>query len=120
MAFSIEARLPFLDPDVAEFALSIPAGLTWREHETKPLLRDAVRDLVPDVILDRRDKIGYETPQERWFASPEGRARLAEVLLDPSVGAPLERGEIESDLAAGRWRDSGAIWRALSVELWRR
>jgi asparagine synthase (glutamine-hydrolysing) len=118
MAFSIEVRLPFLDPRVAEFALSLPPHLLWRNGTTKWLLRRAMRGLVPDRVLERRDKIGYETPQDRWFGSEDGRSRIAEILLDADSRGPHVRREVERDLKSGVWRDTGAIWRAVNVELW--
>ena len=118
MAFGVELRLPFLDPHVAEFALSLDAGLLYRDGVTKRVLREAVRGLVPDVVLDRRDKVGFETPQDHWFGTDTGRARLAEIVLDGAAGGQCVRAEIERDLAAGAWRDTAAIWRAVNVELW--
>ena len=70
MAHSREVRLPFLEPDVAEFALSLPAGFVYRNGVTKAVLRDAVRGIVPREVLARRDKVGFETPQAAWFAEP--------------------------------------------------
>jgi asparagine synthase (glutamine-hydrolysing) len=118
MAFSVEVRLPFLDPRVAEFALSLPPEFLWREGATKWLLRNSMRGLVPDAVLDRRDKVGYETPQDRWFGSEEGRARVAEILLDDDARGPHARREVERDLESGGWRDTAGIWRAVNVELW--
>jgi asparagine synthase (glutamine-hydrolysing) len=122
MAHSVEVRLPFLDRRVAEFALSLPTRMLFRDNATKSVLRDAFRGLVPDVVLDRPEKVGYETPEATWFNSEAGRARLAEVLLDPSVTASgrCDPVEVERDLAAGAWRDVGALWRAVNVELWLR
>ncbi len=122
MAHSVEVRLPFLDRRVAEFALSLPPRLLFRDNETKRVLRDACRGRVPDVVLDRREKVGYETPEATWFNSATGRTRLAEILLDPSVIASgrCEPAEVERDLAGGAWRDVGALWRAVNVELWLR
>ena len=73
MAFSREVRLPFLDRRVAEYALSLPptVSVVWAGVR-KAVLRDAVRGLVPDEVLARRDKVGFETPQR---LAP--RARLA-------------------------------------------
>ncbi len=118
MAFSIEVRLPFLDPRVAEFALSLPPEFLWRDGTTKWLLRRAMRGRVPDLVLDRRDKVGYETPQERWFGSSEGRERVAEILLDAGSRGPHVRAEVARDLEAGAWRDTPGIWRAVNLELW--
>jgi asparagine synthase (glutamine-hydrolysing) len=120
MAFGLEVRLPFLDYRIAEFGLSASAELLYRDGVTKRVLRDAMRGLVPDTVLDRRDKIAYETPEERWLSSHEGRSWIADVLLDPSSGTGIDREEVEKDLAKSSWRDVGAIWRAVNVELWLR
>jgi asparagine synthase (glutamine-hydrolysing) len=123
MAHSIEVRLPFLDRRVAEFALSLRPELVYRGGFRKRVLRDAVRGRVPDEVLDRRIKVGYETPEAEWFRSERARARFAEILLDPGALAGegvYERGAVSADLAAGGWRDVGGIWRALNAELWLR
>src|SRR4029077_3784141 len=70
MAHSREVRLPFLDRRVAEFALSLPAEFLYRDGLTKSVLRNAVRGIVPDAVLDRRDKVGFEPPQNSWFSTP--------------------------------------------------
>jgi asparagine synthase (glutamine-hydrolysing) len=69
MIWSVESRVPFLVPEVAEFCVSLPeeylvdAGTT-----SKAVFRRAMVDLVPQAILDRRDKVGFEAPAVRWFA----------------------------------------------------
>ncbi len=120
MAHSREVRLPFLDRRVAEFGLSAPPGLLVRDGVRKAVLRDALRGVVPDAILDRRDKVGFETPEARWFALPRVRERLAAIVLDASAptAALIDRAAVEADLAAGAWRSSGALWRAANVALW--
>jgi asparagine synthase (glutamine-hydrolysing) len=120
MAHSVEARMPFLDRHVAEFAFSLPANLVVGDGVTKRALRDALRGLVPDRVLDRRDKIGYETPEEGWFNTSAARAYLAEIVLDPSLRASgrYDQAAFERDLTLGAWRDSNALWRVVSVELW--
>jgi asparagine synthase (glutamine-hydrolysing) len=121
MAHSRELRLPFLDRSIAGFALSLPPEYLFAGGVTKRVLRDAVRGIVPDAVLDRRDKGRFETPEARWFALPEFRSRAAEVLLDPAVRERglYDTGAIEHDLRAERWRSAPALWRALNVELWR-
>jgi asparagine synthase (glutamine-hydrolysing) len=120
MAHSREVRLPFLDRRVAEYALSLPSEWLYRDGVTKAVLRDAVRGLVPDAILDRRDKIGYETPQRKWLEEPRWISRIREVLLDDRArNRDLYSTDlIEADARAGRWRDIDGIWRALNLELW--
>jgi asparagine synthase (glutamine-hydrolysing) len=67
MAFSIESRVPFLTPALADLAYSLPADeLVSGDAVSKAVLRSAMRGLVPDAILDRRDKIAFSTPDRMW------------------------------------------------------
>lgn len=64
MRWSIESRVPFLTQDMAEFVLSLPEHyLISAQGETKHIFRAAMRGIVPDVILNRKDKIGFATPE---------------------------------------------------------
>lgn len=68
MRWSVESRVPFLTTDMAEFLLSLPEHyLISREGETKHILRAAMRGIVPDEILDRKDKVGFATPEQAWL-----------------------------------------------------
>lgn len=68
MRFGVESRVPFLARDVVELCRVMPSQwLFGKDGLTKSLLRDAMRGLVPDAILDRRDKIGFRTPEVRWM-----------------------------------------------------
>jgi asparagine synthase (glutamine-hydrolysing) len=120
MAHGREARLPFLDRRVAEFALSLPPQFLLRGGVRKAILRDAVRGAVPDVVLDRRDKVGFEPPQALWMRAPALMARIAEVVLDPAArcGGLYDRATLEADVRAGRWREPRAAWRIFNLELW--
>lgn len=122
MAHSREVRLPFLDRRVAEFALSLPAEFIYRDGVTKAVLRKAVEGIVPPEVLARRDKVGFEPPEDAWFSQTNFVAAIADVLLDPVARAReiYEASEIESDVRVGRWRDPRGIWRALNLELWLR
>jgi asparagine synthase (glutamine-hydrolysing) len=73
MAWSIESRLPFLDYRLVEFLLKLPTDYKIRRGRTKAVLRQALRGIVPDAILDRRDKVGFITPQEVWMKKRLGR-----------------------------------------------
>jgi asparagine synthase (glutamine-hydrolysing) len=88
MAFSIESRVPFLTTDMAELLLSLPEHyLISNSGETKRVFRAAMRGIVPDVILDRRDKIGLATPERKWFlrVAPKIREWLGEGLAIPFI-----------------------------------
>jgi asparagine synthase (glutamine-hydrolysing) len=70
MSASVESRVPFLDRQLVEYSLSLPENfLISNDGETKSVFRAAMRGIVPDSILDRRDKIGFETPQRVWLNS---------------------------------------------------
>ena len=76
MRFSVESRVPFLTPQLAEFLLTLPEEyLISAGGETKHIFRAAMRGIVPDAILDRRDKIGFATPEIDWLSSLGGQAR---------------------------------------------
>lgn len=68
MLFSVESRVPFLTQDLADFLFSLPEDyLISKSGETKSVFRAAMRGIVPDEILDRRDKIGFATPEFEWL-----------------------------------------------------
>jgi asparagine synthase (glutamine-hydrolysing) len=68
MRWSVESRVPFLTTDFAEFVLKLPEDLLIsKEGVTKSVFKEAMRGIVPDQILNRRDKIGFETPDLEWL-----------------------------------------------------
>jgi len=69
MAASVESRVPFLDHELVEHVVGMPARFKLRGWRTKAVLRDAVRDLVPREIL-RRPKMGFPVPVGRWLRGP--------------------------------------------------
>jgi asparagine synthase (glutamine-hydrolysing) len=72
MRWSVESRVPFLTTELAEFLLTMPEEyLISEQNETKKIFRKAMRGIVPDTILDRKDKIGFETPEQTWFKELE-------------------------------------------------
>ena len=66
-AFSIENRVPFVDHRLVEYVSDIPAVYKCHGGWSKWLLRVAMRDLLPQKILWRKDKIGFSTPEQRWL-----------------------------------------------------
>lgn len=82
-AFGIEGRAPFTDPRIVEYALALPP----RERVGKRHLRAAVRGIVPDAIIDRRDKKGFPIPLVQWAQSEPVRAFVGDrigYLPDPT------------------------------------
>jgi asparagine synthase (glutamine-hydrolysing) len=68
MRFSIESRVPFLTTNLADLLLSLPEHyLIAPNGETKHVFRAAMRGIVPDDVLYRKDKIGFATPEKDWL-----------------------------------------------------
>jgi asparagine synthase (glutamine-hydrolysing) len=69
MAFSVESRVPFLTPKLVNFMFSLPEKFLVADDGTsKAVFRRAMRGIVPNAILDRRDKVGFATPEKRWLS----------------------------------------------------
>jgi asparagine synthase (glutamine-hydrolysing) len=88
MAFSREVRLPFLDHKLVEFCLALPDQFKISNGWTKYLLRFAMKDVLPEEITWRKDKIGFVAPQEKWMSSSRSREMVSEsrhVLSDAGI-----------------------------------
>ena len=70
MAHSVEARLPFMDYRLVEFLFSLPSY--WKLHGelNKYVLREGMRGVIPDMVRERVDKMGFPTSAQKWFAGP--------------------------------------------------
>jgi asparagine synthase (glutamine-hydrolysing) len=91
MYWSIENRSPFLDRPLFEFALRVPVRHLMRDGLAKAILRDAMRGIVPDAILDNRRKVGFNAPIADVLDLADPSVR--EVLLDDSPIFDLVRRE---------------------------
>lgn len=67
MAHSREVRLPFLNHELVQFIFNIPSSLKIKEGFTKYLLRISMNDFLPESIVWRKDKVGFEPPQKQWM-----------------------------------------------------
>ena len=73
MRFSIESRVSFLYTELVEYLFSLPEEyLISPDGTSKYVFREAMRGIVPDVILDRKDKIGFATPEHSWLTKMDG------------------------------------------------
>lgn len=120
MRFSVESRVPFLTIDMVEFLLSLPEDyLISATGETKSIFRSAMRGIVPDAILDRRDKIGFATPEKQWMAAIAGSVR---VWLSDDLKLPfLNQAEILKEfdqIMAGTRPFSWVVWRWINFVHW--
>jgi asparagine synthase (glutamine-hydrolysing) len=83
MANSLEARSPFLDRELVEYAARLPDDLKLRGSRTKVILREAFADLIPPEI-NRRGKMGFGVPLDTWFRG-ELRDHMRDLLLSPAA-----------------------------------
>jgi asparagine synthase (glutamine-hydrolysing) len=124
MAFSVEARVPFVDYRLAESAAALPAEWKIRHGQSKFILREAMRGVVPEMVRARRDKMGFVTPHQRWMR--EGAPFLRELLLTPEsraarfVDQGVLGGEMKRALASDRAILGTEVWRVASLEAWMR
>ncbi|MBY0404240.1 MAG: asparagine synthase (glutamine-hydrolyzing) [Cyanobacteria bacterium] len=96
MAFSLESRLPFLDYRLVEFLFSLPHFYKIRDAQTKFLLSESMKNVLPEKVLWRREKLGYETPGQYWFSDQKARLYLDEFLLRiPAPLTTLDRVDLE-------------------------
>jgi asparagine synthase (glutamine-hydrolysing) len=121
MAHSLEARTPFLDNEMVELALSIPAARRTRRGDLKGLLRRAVGPLLPEEAR-RAPKRGFVVPLKLWL---RGRMRpLCERLLAPErlTAQGLFRPEFYSDYVRphldGAADHTNRVWAVLMFQLW--
>ena len=121
MAVSLEARSPFLDHHVIEFAASLPEQLKLRGRTTKYLLKQILKKLLPAENL-KRSKMGFGVPIGHWFRG-EMRAFLQQTLLsEKSLGRglfkPATVKRLVEDHTASRRDYSHQLWTLLMLELW--
>jgi asparagine synthase (glutamine-hydrolysing) len=123
MANSLEARSPFLDHELMEFAARIPASHKLRGRTTKHILKESLRGILPDEILFR-EKMGFAVPLDHWF-----RNDLKEMAYDLLLGKrSCERGyfcegyvrKMLDEHAGGKWNWQHQIYNLLMLELWQR
>ena len=122
MAFSVESRVPFLTTSFAELVLSLPEEyLIAPDGTRKAVLRTAMRGVVPDVILDRRDKIGFQTPESSLIAG--AGAWAAKVLRGETAEriTAIKREDTKRaavSIESGTRDNSIPLWRWLNVIRW--
>jgi asparagine synthase (glutamine-hydrolysing) len=122
MSHSIESRVPFLTPGLAQFVLSLPEEFIVAADGTrKSVFREAMRGIVPDVILDRRDKVPFQTPELQWLAK---RREWVEQVFRRAVAtgiAPLNMTAVWSEWAGildGKRPFDFRVWRWLNLIEW--
>lgn len=121
MAPSLEARVPFLDHKVMEFAAAIPTSLKLKGLTTKYILKKSVADLLPEKILTR-GKEGFSIPIKNWIMN-ELRPLLLDTLSEKRVKKrgyfqPQYVQQLVQEHLDGRENHSHRLWALMVFEIW--
>jgi len=120
MAVSLEARSPFLDVNVVEFAMRIPSRYRMGARERKLVLKRAIAPLVPPEILHRK-KEGFSIPMKHWLRGE--LLPLAQELLTGSVVAdyfdPGVCSRLITEHRSGRHNHAHVLWTLMIFAIWR-
>ncbi len=122
MAHSIEARVPFLDHPLVEFSLALGNDHKIVGGDTKRVLRKAMAGILPKSIQQRRDKLGFATPEQIWFRGP------LRGLVTEGIEATLRRypglmnaaavRALATDMLEGRRPLDFTLWRIINLGIW--
>lgn len=123
MNFSIESRVPFLDHRLVEATLSTPSDYKIKNGETKYILRKALSDVLPDKILNRKDKKGFSNPREQWFKTEVFKNYILKLINSKKF---KNRSIFDSEIANAQYQKhlkgevdiSSEIWKWVNIEIW--
>lgn len=120
-AHGVESRSPFLDYRLVEFVLGCPEDSRVGEGTTKRLLREAMRGIVPEGILQRNDKMGFATPEDYWIRRehPQRFLELARAAVTRAQGVlnPRALERVRRNIQ-GRGPFDRFVWRVILFGAW--
>jgi asparagine synthase (glutamine-hydrolysing) len=124
MAHGIEARVPFLDHRLVQFAIALGDRHKMVGGDTKRVLRRAMKGILPDKVCGRRDKLGFATPEEAWFRGPlrdAVRGGIEQTLACyPGLLNPRGVRAHVGEMLDGRRPVDFSIWRIINLGIWGR
>ena len=119
MAHSLELRVPFLDIEVAKLASTLPDKFKWRGEDTKYLLREAFKKVIPETTRKRK-KLGFPTPIRDWFTKDKSdlyNKILKNEYIECHMNIPYIRNLIEEHIT-NKADNSRKIYSLLMLALW--
>jgi asparagine synthase (glutamine-hydrolysing) len=122
MAWSVESRTPFMDYRLIEFTLGLPERYIYKRGVRKAILRKAMHGVIPDAVENRKDKMGFVTPEELWLKG-EGREWFLKgvddtIKLLPHLFDAVKLRQFCNDVLSGKIPFDFTIWRILSLGRW--
>ena len=125
MRWSIESRVPFLDVALVESAISLPSEQKLHNGRTKVIFRQAMDEILPDMIKNRKDKIGFDTPVDDFFRNETIVTFSKEIIYSDSFKRrPYWKWKnVETmfiDHIGNKKNIGDTIWKWINLELWLR
>lgn len=122
MAWSVESRTPFMDYRLVEFTMGLPARFVYKNGVRKTILREAMKGIIPLAIEQRRDKMGFVTPEELWLKG-EGKSWFLHHVYETCKLYPdlLVADKVKAKVNAivdGKERFSFVPWRIVALGIW--
>ncbi len=121
MRFSIEGRVPFLDYTLLRYLFTLSDSAIIENGWNKNILRKSVTNLLPKLIYNRRNKIGFTTPEHEWFIRMKNRIYsyfLSESFAKRKYFKQTEILKKFEDFIKGKNDDTMVFWRLLNLEIW--
>jgi len=123
MRYSIEGRVPFLDFNLLRYLFNLSDNAIINLGWNKNILRQSMKQLLPELILKRRNKIGFTTPEYQWFMRMKNKIYqifLSESFVKRKYFNQPEVLKAFQSFIEGKVDDTMVFWRMLNLELWLR
>ena len=123
MAHGLEARVPFLDHELVTLVSNIPTRIKFKNGDLKTLLKSTFKRNIPSIILNRKDKMGFPIPINKWIKENKS---VNEFVLDIFRSNKArqrhyfnQKLDIES-MINSETNYSRCFWSILNLEIWQR
>ena len=123
MHFSVETRMPFVDDnDLVETVFNISGKPKIKGGKSKFLLREAMKDLLPEEIYNRTDKLGFSSPEKQWFTAlkPYFKSIIAQQQNDQFVDWENLNKNFDAIYENALSTNTSRLWRFIIFALWRK
>ncbi|MFC2100780.1 asparagine synthase (glutamine-hydrolyzing) [Bacteroidota bacterium] len=118
MAVSLESRVPLLDRRIVDLVSTMPAGMKFKGAEMKYLFKKSVAEVLPDKVLNRKDKMGFPVPLHIWARNKAGGFIKDILLSDKSRNRGIFNAIKIEELIQSERPFGRILWGALCLELW--
>lgn len=122
MAHGVEARVPFMDHELVELSLSIPSNIKFANGTLKKFLINSMEDYIPKSILERKDKMGFPVPLNKWVNNNAKLNDYVYDILNASKSKNRSYLNNKKDITEMVYKEnadySRELWVFLSLELW--